>query len=272
MGKLFKISVFILGTILLFASCSSKTYRKINYLQDIQKDTAIVLTKNTGIIVQPQDMISIVVSSRNPELSAMYNLVNISYQAGGETEGSYNRLLGYVVNNEGDIDFPILGKLHVAGLNRWEVAQMVKNKLKETGQLKDPNVAVEFMNFRISVLGEVSRPGTYSISGDKINLLEALSMAGDLTIYGRRDRVKVVREQNGLRNIYVVDLRSSDLFTSPAFYLKQNDEIYVEPNSVRAGQSTINENNFRSVGFWASISTTLFTIANIIITISNSKR
>lgn len=227
-----------------------------------------------GILVQPQDMISIVVSSRTPELAAAFNLANISYQAGSETGnaggGSY-RLMGYSVDSEGDIDFPILGKINVAGLNRWGVARKIKEKLQESGQLKDPVVTVEFMNFKISVLGEINRPGSYTVSGDKINILQALSLAGDMTIYGRRDNIRVVREQNGKRVVYVVDIRNSDLFNSPAYYLQQNDEVYVEPNRVRAGQSTINENSFRSVSFWASISATLLTIANLIITISNNK-
>ena len=264
----------IAGVLAILVSCDSKTYRKINYLQDVKTDTTMHMSHTQGILVQPQDMISIVVSSRNPKLSAPFNLANISYQAGAESTtsayGSY-RIMGYSVDSEGNIDFPILGKIKVAGLNRWEVAGKVKEKLQNSGQIKDPVVTVEFLNFKISVLGEVSRPGSYTVSGDKINILQALSLAGDMTIYGRRDNIRVVREQNGKRTVYVVDIRNSELFKSPAYYLQQNDEIYVEPNKVRAGQSTINENSFRSVSFWTSISATLLTIANLIITISHNK-
>ena len=125
------------------------------------------------------------------------------------------------------------------------------------------------MNFQISVLGEVSRPGTYNVSGDKINLLQALSLAGDMTIFGRRDNIQVTREENGKRHIYVVDVRDSDLYSSPAYYLRQNDIIYVEPNKVRAGQSTINENSFRSVSFWTSLVSSALSIVNMIIIISH---
>ena len=257
--------------ILILSSCNPKTYKKINYLQDVQRDTIMKMNRAEGILVQPQDMISIVVSSRTPELAAPFNLANISYQAGSETgnvaSGGY-RLMGYSVDSEGNIDFPILGEINVAGLNRWGVAQKVKDRLQSSGLLKDPVVTVEFMNFKISVIGEVNRPGSYTVSGDKINILQALSLAGDMTIYGRRDNVMVVREQNGSRVVYVLDIRNSDLFNSPAYYLQQNDEVYIEPNRVRAGQSTINENSFKSVGFWTSLSATLVTIVNLIITIS----
>ena len=249
----------------LLVSCESKTYRNINYIQDVKADTVMNQIGNDGILVQPKDMISIVVSHRTPQLAAPFNLTNVSYQAGAETEsrGSSYRLLGYTVDTDGYINFPILGKLYVAGMNRWEVSELVRAELAK-GLLSDAVVTVEYMNFKISVIGEVSRPGTFAISGDRVNLLEALSMAGDLTIYGRRDNVTISREKDGKRYMYIVDLRSSDLFNSPAFYLQQNDIVYVEPNSVRAGQSTINENSFRSVSFWVSIGSFLMTTANLL--------
>ena len=255
------------------SSCGSKTYKNITYLQDAQKDTVMAMKSEIGILVQPKDMISIVVSSRNPELSAMFNLTNVSYQAGAETSttGSYNRILGYSVDSEGFIDFPIVGKINVAGLTRWQVADRVKEELVSRNLLKDPVVSVEFLNFKISVMGEVSHPGTYTITGDKITLLEALSLAGDLTIFGRRDRVSVVRELNGQRNIFVVDIRSVDMFNSPAYYLQQNDVVFVEPNKVRAGQSTINENSLKSASFWVSMGSFAVTIANLVIVVSNNR-
>lgn len=258
------------ATLMLLASCGSKTSRNINYLQEAQKDTTVSMLPEEGILVQPKDMISIVVSSRSPELSAMFNLTNVSYQAGGETSttGSYNRILGYSVDNNGNIDFPIVGKINVSGLTRWQVADKVKEELVSRNLLKDPVISVEFLNFKVSVLGEVAHPGTYTVTGDKITLLEALSLAGDLTIYGRRDRVSVIREINGKRTVYINDLRSMDLFTSPSYYLKQNDVVLVEPNKVRAGQSTINENSLKSTSFWMSVGSFLVTIANLIIAIS----
>lgn len=254
------------------ASCGSKTYKNIDYLQNVLRDTTMSLNTNfnEGIIVQPKDMISIVVTSRNPELSAMFNLASVTYQAGSESgvSGGYQRIMGYSVDENGDIDFPILGKLHVAGLNRWGVAEVVKNELVRRNLLKDAVVTVEFLNFKISVVGEVSRPGTFNVTGDRINILEAISLAGDLTIYGKRDNVTVIREQNGKRQLYKIDLRDTELFKSPAYYLQQNDVVYVQPNKVRAGQSTINENSFRSVSFWTTLSASLLSITNLIVTIS----
>lgn len=266
-GIVIRLSAFC-AIVSLLASCSSKTYQKINYLQDVQADTTISMQTHEGILVQPQDMISIVVTSRSAELAAPFNLANVSYQAGAETTGGQYRLMGYVVNKEGNIDFPVLGEIEVAGLSRWEVSRKVKTMLQEKGLLKDPIVTVEFMNFKISVMGEVNHPGSYAVTGDKINLLEAISLAGDLTIFGKRNNVRIVREENGQRKIYVVDLRRSDLFTSPAYYLRQNDEVYVEPNRVRAGQSTLNENSFKSTSFWISVGSFLVTIANLIIVTS----
>lgn len=254
-------------------SCST-TYKKINYIQDATPDLAEEITINKGILIQPKDMISIVVSSRNPELAQIFNLPRVTYQLGsgtlsGNGGSNSNGIVGYSVNNDGNIDFPVLGELHVAGLTRWEVSRLIKRQLAERDLLKDAVVTVEFMNFKVSVIGEVNAPDTYDISGDKITLLEALSMAGDLTIYGRRDNVSVIREQNGERVIYRVDLRSVDLFDSPAYYLQQNDVVYVEPNKVRAGQSTINENNLKSVSLWVSIASFLTTIITLIVSLSN---
>ena len=269
MKKTFVKLLMAAGLMAAVAACGpSQTYKNINYMQDVQRDTVMNMKASQGILVQPMDMISIVVSHRDPELAAMFNLSNATYQAGSES-GNRNtyRLLGYSVDNHGDIDFPIVGKIHIAGMSRWEVAETVKAELENRNLLRDAVVTVQFMNFQISVLGEVSHPGTYTIMGDKLSILEALSLAGDLTIYGRRDNVQVTREENGKRRIYVVDLRSTDLYNSPAYYLRQNDVLYVEPNEVRAGQSTINENNFRSVRFWASLGSTVLSAANILITI-----
>ena len=253
----------VLLSILTLAVTSCNTYRKINYLQDVVPDEAERIAINKGILIQPKDMISIVVSSRNPELALMFNLPVISYQAGSESvsgQGS-QRLLGYVVDNDGNIDFPVLGLIHAAGLTRWELANEIKSKIVGMNYIKDPVVTVEFMNFKISVMGEVTSPGTYNIEGDKITLLQALSLAKDLTIFGRRDNVSVIREQDGERIVYQVDLRSASLFDSPAYYLQQNDIVYVEPNKVRAGQSTINENNIKSVSLWVSIGSFLTSLA-----------
>ena len=256
---------------LALTAVSCNTYRKINYLQDIVPDKAERIAINKGILIQPKDMISIVVSSRNPELALIFNLPVISYQAGSEVvsgQGS-QRLLGYVVDNDGYIDFPVLGLVKAAGLTRWELANEIKSMIIEGNYINDPVVTVEFMNFKISVMGEVTSPGTYNIEGDKITLLQALSLAKDLTIFGRRDNVSVIREQGDERIIYQVDLRSASIFESPAYYLQQNDIVYVEPTKVRAGQSTINENKIKSVSLWVSVGSFLTSLAVLIVNILN---
>ena len=263
MRKIFvRLSILLVLLVVSAASCS--TYKKINYIQDAQLDTALTMIANQGILIQPMDMISIVVSSRDPELARIYNLPVVTYQAGSESSVSnFNqRLIGYSVDNDGNIQFPELGTIHVAGLNRWQLAELIREKLSSL--VKDAVVTVQFMNFKISVTGEVTSPGVFDISGDKITIFEAISLARNLTIYGRRDGVYVIREQNGSRTIYQVDLRTVDMFNSPAYYLQQNDVVYVEPNKVRAGQSTINENTFSSVGFWMSVGSFLMSLGVLV--------
>ena len=244
---------------LLFAALLSlsacNTSKKILYVQNMPFDSLVAVERAAEIKIQPQDQLSIVVTSRDLELSLPFNLNSATGNDG---------VSGYTVDASGNIDFPILGKLHVGGLSRKELSVLVKDNLVSSGLLKDPVVTVEFMNLYISVLGEVANPGRVAIQKDRITLLEALSQAGDLTIYGKRDGVIVIREDGDDRISYKVDLRDVSLFTSPAYYLQQNDVVYVEPNTVRAGQSTINENSMKSVNMWITIASFLMTLAVLI--------
>ena len=257
--------------ILGLASCNPETYKKINYLQDVSDNTTMSMKVNRGIIIQPQDQLSIIVTSRDPKMAVPFNLSVSNFYTGSEltaSGGASQRITGYVVSNEGDINFPSLGSLHVAGLNRWELQDLIKDRLSDEGLLKDAVVTVEFLNFKVSVLGEVAAPGTYSVTGDKITILQALALARDLTIYGQRENVQVIREQNGKRQIYVMDLTNSSIFDSPAYYLQQNDVVYVTPSKVRAGQGEINENYFKSGSFWISLASISATMATLIINIA----
>lgn len=244
-----------------------KTSEKINYLQDVEPGVTQPIESRQSIIIQPKDMLSIIVSTKDPELAAMFNMSVQANRAGVPVESykSNQYLSGYVVDNNGDIDFPVLGKIHAAGLSRWALQEKITRELTERNLLKDMIVTVEFMNFKVSVLGEVKNPGTYSIEGDKVTVLEAIAMAGDLTIYGLRNEVYVIREENGERQNFKLDLRSKDIFNSPAYYLRQNDIIYVQPNEVRAGQSTINQNNVRSISLWLSITSLLTSISILVV-------
>ena len=244
----------------LFASCGS--HKNLVYIQETPIDTEMEIQKVPELIIQPQDMLSIVVSSKTPELAAPFNLPIVTYQGGTEVLSSQQRLLGYVVDTNGEIDFPVLGKIYISGLTREQISVMIKDKLISEDYINDPVITVQFMNFRVHVLGEVAKPGTYTINGDHITLMEALSLAGDLTVYGKRENVKVVREKNGERIVYMIDLRSTDIFSSPAYYMQQNDIIYIEPNKYKARQST-NTNQFTQVSLWVSIVTMIVTIITL---------
>ena len=242
--------------------CSCNTSKKIVYLQDVANGTSEKMANDGRITVQPKDVLSIVVSSKNPELAIAFNLPLMTYQAGSEMMNYMQQLLGYTVDSDGYIDFPILGKLKVAGLTRIQLAEMVKKKLIQEDLIKDPVVTTAFMNFRISVLGEVRNPNMFTISEDQITILEAIGRAGDLTIYGHRENVLVQREKDGMVTFYRVDLRSEKLLKSPVFYLQQNDIVYVEPNKTMAARSRINEN--KSLGIWISLASLLTSMAVLI--------
>lgn len=248
----------LLMAMLALALASCNTSKKIVYFQDIQVNRPEAITEARDITVQPKDQISILVSSKDPQLAALFNLPRVQYRVGDNNmQNTSGDVSGYTLDTEGYIDFPVLGRLYVAGMTKSEIASFIKKRLMDENLINDPVVTVEFMNLYYSILGEVNSPGKYMITKDQITLLEAISMAGDLTIYGKRDAVFVVREEDGQRVTHWVDLRTQDLFHSPVYYLKQNDVIYVQPNKVRAGQSTINENSVKSVSLWISIASFL---------------
>lgn len=265
-----KLSFLAMWVALLICSSCGKT-DQIAYFQDVVAGEQSRVVNATEIKIKPNDKISIVVSCKDPQLSALYNLPIMSYRVGqaptaGVYSGGNNQVANYTVDGDGNIDFPVLGTLHVAGMNRAEIAEMVKKKLSQTdGGLKDPTIIVEFINLNISVLGEVKSQGVYAIDRDEYTILDAISRAGDLTIYGRRDNVKIIRSNDGKRKVYEVNLCNAEsVYTSPAFYLQQNDIVYVEPNKVRARQSTANGNNFISTSFWVSVSSVLMSLVLLV--------
>ena len=259
-GKLAK--WMLLSWVILFSACNST--KEVVYLQDVVPLKQQDIERKYEVFIHEDDLLSIMVNSKDPELALPFNMPLVTYKIGSGSPGQ-QRVLGYLVDTNGDIDFPILGKIHVAGLSRLELRDLIKEKLISGDYIKDPVVTVQFLNYKVSVMGEVARPGSFTITGDRITLLEALSMAGDLTIYGRRDRVAVIREKNGKRTILFHDLRSSEIFTSPCYYLQQNDIVYVEPNKAKAGQRDINQNN--SVSVWLSAVSVLAAVASLLVTV-----
>ena len=259
-----KFYYMIIAVSALLVSCS--TPKDIAYFQDSDKIRRYNDINRSEVRIQKDDLLAIMVNSQATEAALPFNLPIANYYVGGESYGQ-QRVLGYLVDNDGNIDFPILGKLHVEGLTRSSLRDFLKKELISEELLKDPVVTINFMNFKVSVQGEVNRPGTFNITGERVTLLEALSMAGDLTIYGRRDGVKVIREVNGVPQITKVDLQSgADIFKSPCYFLQQNDIVYVEPNNRRVQQSNINQNN--NVSIWLSAVSMILTAATVIISVS----
>ena len=258
-----KFNVIAAAALLLAAASSCSTPKNIAYFQDAAygKEEAVV-NMNT-IKVQPQDRLSIVVSCKEPELARLFNLVQTSNRVGQEGSSSEGSVSIYTVDSNGDIEFPVLGKVHIAGLTRQQVSEKIARDLIQGKWVSDPVVTVEFANLRFSVVGEVNSPGTYPIVNDRMTLLEAISKAGDLTPFGERE-IMVIREEGGKRVKYLVNLKDNTMFESPAYYLQQNDVIYVQPNKAVARKAEDNPNNLKSISLWTSIASLLTTVAVLI--------
>jgi len=253
-------------TLILFFLGGCASQKNITYIQDVKRDYRQTIVQNYDVRIKSDDLISIMVNSKYPELVQMFNLPLVSYQfTGTGYSGGAQGMLGYLVDKKGNINFPQLGEIKVLGLTRFELSELISRELKDKGLVNDAVVTVQFLNFKVSVMGEVVRPGTFDVDSDRITLLDALSKAGDLTIYGRRDNVKVIREENGERTVAIVDLRSKNLMNSAYYYLKQNDIVYVEPNKARAGQREINQN--RSVSTFASVMSVLISLTSLLVVI-----
>ncbi len=218
---------------LLLSSCSSN--KDIVYLADMEQGKQYIYDTKYEAIVHKNDRLSISVSCKRPELAIPFNSTNSVQVAadGSVATTSGNDDKGYRVDADGCIDFPILGKLHVDGLKVSEVCNLIEEKIKEANYIKDPQVSMEFLNFKYTVLGAVGNVGTYTVADDRITIIEAIANAGDLTKAAKMDRVAVIREIDGKREIFFHDIRSTEIFTSPCFYLQQNDIVYVEPKYIK---------------------------------------
>lgn len=250
---------------MLLSACSAP---KLGYFQDVQSGQLNQLQAPNLLKIQSGDKLSILVSSKNPELAYLYNLPVVGrYNTSTSNHGlSTSTVAHYTVAGDGSIQFPVLGKLFIAGKTRSEVAEYVRELLVSGDHLKDATVTVDFLDMYFSVMGEVKSPGRFIIDHDKVTLLDALSQAGDLTINGLRKNVLVMREEGGKQTAYRVDLTNSDnLYSSPAFYLKQNDIVYVEPNAKRARESTGTGNAFLSPSLWLSLASFLASITVLIV-------
>ena len=254
--------VWYLLLLLIVTGCAAP--KNVIYFQDVQYGMQENIEQNYEIEIRKDDLLGITVSARNPELAIPFNLPATAYTLEAKN-GNISAQLGYQVDVDGNIDFPVLGQIHVAGMTRKGLSEYIKQELETKNYLENPVVTVTFQNFKVSVLGEVRNPGVIEVKSDRITLLEALAKAGDLNIQARRDRVAVIREQNGKRMVLYHDLRSSDVFESPCFYLQQNDVVYVEPNDAKTIQNRSTQ--VTSVGTWVSVFSSLMSIATLLVTL-----
>ena len=218
------------------ASCASR--KKVVYLQNA--DSIEISQKEFSFepTIKVDDLLTIIVSAETPEVTIPFNLPEIpgNYQTGGNQPG----LKTYLVDASGKIDFPVIGSIKLAGLSRSQAIQKLKMAISE--YIINPSINLRIQNYKVTILGEVKNPGSFTLQSERVTLLEALSMAGDLTIYGRRDNILVIRDLDGKKSFNRVDITSADFINSPYFYLTQNDQIVVEPNKTRINASVIGPN------------------------------
>jgi polysaccharide export outer membrane protein len=256
---LFK-KILLLFLVFLFFSCASR--KDIVYYQDIDTLTPKEKSNSYEIKIQPDDLLMIIVSAEDPEIALPFNLSTISVPSATNsalgTGQQTNQL--YLVDSNGSIEFPVLGRLKVSGLSRSEVLQLLNGKI--AAYIKKPIINLRIMNFKVSVQGEVTVPGTYTVPSERLTLIEALSMAKDLTIYGKRDNILIIREIDGVKSYNRVDITKADFMNSPFYYLAQNDVVYVEPNKNKINGAAVGPNT----GVIISITSLVITLITLIIT------
>ena len=266
MRRLNKRNLWLLLLPFLLTACQS--YKKVPYFQNVEVVNEVEQQEKLyDAKIMPKDLLTIVVSCTNPELAIPFNLTVASNAGIAVSTSSYVTtqpvLQPYLVDNEGNINFPVLGELKLGGLTKREAEQLIIDNLKPYMK-ETPIVTVRMVNYKISVIGEVTRPGTFTISNEKVNLLEALAMAGDMTVYGLRDNVKLIREDaNGKQQIVTLDLNKAETILSPYYWLQQNDIIYVTPNKAKARNSDVGN----STSLWFSATSILVSIVSLLVNI-----
>lgn len=256
--------VLLMFCVVLVTSCTS--YKQVPYLQNSELLDPTRIVDLYDARVQPKDMLTITVSSEDAEATFPFNLIVATPQTSSMRNlTSQPTLQTYLVDNDGCVEFPTLGRLKIGGMTKTEVETLIKDKLKHNFT-SDPIVNVRMVNYKISVLGEVARPNSYTISNEKVNVFEALALAGDLTVYGKRNGVKLIRESaNGKKEIIPLNLNDADIIYSPYYYLQQNDVLYIEPNKAKAKNSDIGS----STSLWFSGTSILISLISLLYNILN---
>lgn len=246
--------------VLFFFSC--KPAKEVVYYQNIDGFSSTEKANSYEIKIQPDDLLMIIVSADDFESALPFNLTTISVPSSISTVAfrGQETLQSYLVDASGAIDFPVLGKLEVGGLSRTELVQLLKVKISK--YIKNPIINIRLMNFKVSVQGEVTTPGTFSVNSDRLTLIEAISMARDLTIYGKRENILIIRDINGVKSYNRVDITKADFINSPFYYLAQNDVVYVEPNKVRINGAAVGSNTAVII----SVTSLFITLITLIVT------
>lgn len=242
--------------VLVFISCANK--KKIIYFQG-DKSISSESAKNYNVVLRNDDLLSIIVMGINAEAVKPFNLSTYGNLALNNTGNSGQNNQGYLIDVNGQIEFPVLGKIKVAGLSRTEAADLIKEKLKE--YVKDPMVNIQILNYKITILGDVNKPGVYTIPNERITLIEAIGLAGDLNISGLRKNVLVIRDTDGKKVETRIDLTSKEIFNSPVFYLQQNDVVYVEQNRAKKNSSVV---NVASISVLVSLTSLVLTLVTLL--------
>lgn len=254
-----KAIAYIFSWALILASCAP---RNLTYLSDLERDKTVSepIINDIDPKIQPNDILNITITSLSAESNVLFNKGVIQTGSSGGTETSL-MTTGYLVDKNGDIILPVLGKIKVAGLSKDQAS---KKLIFELGKYaRDPIISINFLNFKVTVIGEVNKPSTFTVPSERINIFEALGLAGDMTAYGKRDNVLIIREQDGERTTTRINLNKKDILQSPYFYLQQNDIIYVEPDRVKAVQVSPSRSN---VQYGLSIGLALVSVVALLVT------
>ncbi|MBL0739312.1 polysaccharide biosynthesis/export family protein [Flavobacterium sp. GN10] len=252
-------NISFLSLLFLFFSCGSK--KDVLYYQNIDTLSSKEKIATYEVKIQPDDLLMIIVSADDPEVAVPFNLktYSISSNAKSDIARGQETVQTYLVDSRGNIEFPVLGTLKIGGLSRTEALQLLQEKISV--YIKNPIINLRITNFKVSIQGEVNLPGVYSVASERITIIEALSMAKDLTIYGKRNNILIIRETNGLKSYNRVDLTKSDFINSPFYYLAQNDVVYVEPNKTRVNSSAVGPNTsviISAISILVSLSVLIF--------------
>ncbi len=254
--------ITLIITVSILFSCATK--EDVVYFNGINSSDNSIGLDSYSPTYHIDDELVIIVNALDAEAAKPFNKVAVSVSANLVDARGRERLQTYRIDSEGNVNFPVLGKVQLAGLNREQATIFLQDKL--TDYIKNPIVDIETVNYRITVLGEVNRPGTFTATNERITLLEALSLAGDLTIYGERENILVIQDYDGKKTYTRVNLKSNELFDSPVYYLSQNDIVYVEPNKTQAKASSIGPATgvlFSTLGILISTTALIITIINV---------